>query len=280
MTLYPFDPAHADQAHFAEDPEALLTYLYEDGDPGERQRLNRHLVECERCASAVRELRAVRGALADWTPPAAELGFRIVQDPIPAAQASLRGWIARPLPRRVQLAAAILLFSLGAALAQFDLQQFGAGALTLRTKWRAAEGRASGVGSRESGPVPQVPRSAIAQAPATMPSPRTPAGMVALETTLRESLAAGTQASTGTAQSADTLLRRVQTMIEQSEQRQQRELALRLAQVVREFDEQRRADLLRVEQNFGQLEGQTGAAVAQQRELLDYLVRVSQPDGR
>lgn len=66
-------------------------------------------------------------------------------------------------------------------------------------------------------------------------------------------------------------------MIERSEQRQQQELALRLAQVVRDVDAQRRADLLRVEQNFGQLEGQTGAAMARQRdELLNYLVRVSQ----
>jgi hypothetical protein len=68
----------------------------------------------------------------------------------------------------------------------------------------------------------------------------------------------------------------VQALIEQSERRQQRELALRLAQVVRDVDAQRRADLLRVDQNLGQLEGQTGAAAAQQRELLNYLVRVSQ----
>ena len=72
------------------------------------------------------------------------------------------------------------------------------------------------------------------------------------------------------------MLRRVQALIEQSEQRQQRELALRLAQVVRDVDAQRRADLLRVDQNLGQLEGQTGAAAAQQRELLNYLVRVSE----
>ena len=65
-------------------------------------------------------------------------------------------------------------------------------------------------------------------------------------------------------------------MIDQSEGRQQRELALRLSQVVQDFDAQRRADLLNVEQNFGQLEGQTGAEVAQQRELLNSLVKVSQ----
>jgi hypothetical protein len=64
-------------------------------------------------------------------------------------------------------------------------------------------------------------------------------------------------------------------MIEQSEAKQQRELALRLADVVRDFDTQRRADLIQVQQNFGQLEGQTGQEVAHQRELLNYLVRTS-----
>jgi hypothetical protein len=36
----------------------------------------------------------------------------------------------------------------------------------------------------------------------------------------------------------------------------------------------------RVDQNFGQLEGQTGAEVARQRELLNSLVKVSQGGAR
>ena len=91
--------------------------------------------------------------------------------------------------------------------------------------------------------------------------------------TLRAELAAH---PTSRSASADEVLQRVKTLIDQSESRQQRELALRVAQVVNDFDTQRRADLLRVEQNFGQLEGQTGAEVAQQRELLNSLVKVSQ----
>ena len=53
---------------------------------------------------------------------------------------------------------------------------------------------------------------------------------------------------------ADTeqLLQRVRAMIDQSEQRQQRELALRLSQVSREVDTQHQADLLRIQQDFGQ----------------------------
>jgi hypothetical protein len=69
---------------------------------------------------------------------------------------------------------------------------------------------------------------------------------------------------------------RVQELIDASETRQQREMAVRIAQVTRDFDTQRRTDLARVVNGIGALEGRTGAAVAQQRELINYLVRVSQ----
>jgi hypothetical protein len=71
------------------------------------------------------------------------------------------------------------------------------------------------------------------------------------------------------------LLRQVRELVEASERKQQQELALRMAQLARDVDVQRRADLLRIEQGFGQIEGQTGAAIAQQREWMSQLVRVS-----
>jgi hypothetical protein len=36
---------------------------------------------------------------------------------------------------------------------------------------------------------------------------------------------------------------------------------------------QRRADLVRIDQGIGQLEGRTGAEVARQRQMLDLIVR-------
>ena len=65
-------------------------------------------------------------------------------------------------------------------------------------------------------------------------------------------------------------------MIQDSEQRQQRELALRTAEVVRDFDAQRKDDLSRIERTMGQMDGTTGVEVAQQRQMLNYLMRVSQ----
>ncbi|MEZ5418371.1 MAG: hypothetical protein R2708_13610 [Vicinamibacterales bacterium] len=65
----------------------------------------------------------------------------------------------------------------------------------------------------------------------------------------------------------------MRALIEASERRQQQELALRLTQFGRDIDLQRRADLVRVEQGIGQLEGRTGAEVARQREAINYLIR-------
>ena len=59
----------------------------------------------------------------------------------------------------------------------------------------------------------------------------------------------------------DALMRRIRTLIEQSERRQQQELATRLLALAQEFDVQRREDQVRVQQEVG--------------ALADYLVRVS-----
>ena len=66
--------------HIADNQDALLDYLYDEGDPAERLAIAKHLQECVTCSVAVLELRTVRGMLAEWKPPAAQLGFRIVQD--------------------------------------------------------------------------------------------------------------------------------------------------------------------------------------------------------
>ena len=105
---------------------------------------------------------------------------------------------------------------------------------------------------------------------AAQASPSVPSDFGGLEQELRSRLA-----SSADAPASDDLLVRVKAMIDQSEVRQRHELALRLADVVRDFDTKRRADLVQVQQTFGQLEGQTGAEVAHQRELLNYLVRTS-----
>jgi hypothetical protein len=83
-------------------------------------------------------------------------------------------------------------------------------------------------------------------------------------------------ASSSQASSDSDILARVRTLIEESEQRQQRELALRTAQVVRDVESQRRVDMQNVRSIVGQMEGTTGAEIARQQQTLQYLMRVSQ----
>jgi hypothetical protein len=80
-----------------------------------------------------------------------------------------------------------------------------------------------------------------------------------------------------TAARPNTDLRAVQLLIEASEARQRQELALRLTQFNRDVNVQRSADLVKIDQMFGQLDGRTGAMDARQRQLMNYIQRVSNP---
>jgi hypothetical protein len=248
--------------------EAIVDYLYDEGDPAERLRVARHLHECAACSVAVLELQSVRGLLSEWTPPPAALGFRIVAADEDAPVASRRRWsrIGERWPAWAQVAAGAVLFAAGVAFSQLHVE-YGDGALTVRARSAAPVNLASVAGDITLPAAPVNPVDVSMQSPDAQ-SP----DLNALQQTLRSDLAPRPGSPTG----SDEVLRRVKAMIDQSEGRQQRELALRLSQLVQDFDTQRRADMLNVEQNFGQLEGQTGAEVAEQRELLNSLVKVSQ----
>ena len=65
-------------------------------------------------------------------------------------------------------------------------------------------------------------------------------------------------------------------MIDESERRQQTELALRVAGALHDVNAQRNADLVRINQNLGLMQQDMGVEVLKNRKTLDYLVRVSQ----
>jgi hypothetical protein len=112
----------------------------------------------------------------------------------------------------------------------------------------------------------------------TNAAPITRADLVALEQRLRSEISQTRATSQNVAASPSDarILERVRVMIDESEQRQRRELALRSAEMVRDFDAQRNVDLSRIERTLGQMDGTTGVEVAQQRQMLNYLMRVSQ----
>ena len=76
------------------------------------------------------------------------------------------------------------------------------------------------------------------------------------------------------------VLRKVEGLIRASEERQQQELARRTVELVRDFDLQRRADLVQVQQAIGQIQGTTGAEVRQHRDAIEDLMRRVSQSGR
>jgi anti-sigma factor RsiW len=235
------------------DHEALVSYLYDECDPHERRAISAHAAVCSGCAEELTSLGATREMLGAWSPPDALLGFRVVSDAPPSTVLRPPRWWRQPMPAWAQAAAAALIFTTGVTL----------GALR---------------GTSAPGAATTNPRATNVTLAAASGAAVTPAELSALEQRLRAEMSqmrnTGGPAtpSAGDAQ----VLERVRAMIQDSEQRQQRELALRTAEVVRDFDAQRRVDLTRIERTLGQMDGTTGVEVEQQRQMLNYLMRVSQ----
>jgi hypothetical protein len=73
------------------------------------------------------------------------------------------------------------------------------------------------------------------------------------------------------------VLRQVRQIVADSEARQEHELALRITQLVRDFEATRRVDLARIQQNFAQVQGLTDTTILRQRAMQDQqnqLIRV------
>ena len=244
-----------------DDKDTLVSYLYGEASLEARRAVEAHLQRCTTCAREVQELRGARATLAAWVPPEAELGFRIIREPVAAAP---RRWWQMPAWAPVALAAGLVL-----ALAASVEVEYGSGTVTIRTGW-----------ARSAAPVAQ--SAAPEPVPAGLSDRDLQAALAALEGKLRAEMAASgareaVPAAPARLQAASLdrgeLLRQVEDLIEASERRQQRELAFRLAQVVQDVDAQRRTDMLRIETGLGQIEGVTGQEVARQRQLINYLMQ-------
>ena len=234
------------------DHGALVSYLYDECAAGERRAIGAHVAICSFCAEELATLGATREQLGAWTPPDVQLGFRIVSDAAPSKVLRPSRWWQQPMPAWAQAAAAALIFATGLSL-----------------------GILRGVMPTAVQPEAVRPRSAAAVASA---APVTHAELAALEQRLRSEVSHPAAVTESTSASADEarILQRVRAMIDDSEQRQQHELALRAAEMMRDVDAQRSDDMARVERTLGQMDGTTGVEVAQQRQLLNYLMRVSQ----
>jgi hypothetical protein len=247
--------------------QAIVSYLYGDDsgpDPAERAAFDAHLAVCERCRAELAAFENVRVSLAQWSPPervgvrpAAAAWESPAGGPIrlqagPAAPDPGGVWWSR-VPAWAQVAAAALCIGVGAGAANVQVR-YDANGLQVSTGWLGAPA-----------PVAQ-PVAGPAEAEALWR-----AELASLEERLRSELPAAAPPATAEAVSNDTI-RRVRALVDESERRQQRELALRLAEAVREASVQRQADLVRIDRNIGAMQNNTGREMLRQRnEMLNYV---------
>jgi hypothetical protein len=247
--------------------EALIAHLYDDGDHTERAAFEAHVAGCSVCCAELSEFATVRAQLAAWTPPEPRRALTYETPPKAARRATLWATLGE-IPVWTQVAAALLCVGIAAGVANLEVR-YDRGGLSVRTGWIATQDAARA-------PAPPV----VLQTPAESGAWR--ADLTALEQQLRAEFRAATAASSRpavqtSAPGTEEILRRVQALVEQSESRQQRELALRIGELLRDVQAQRTADLVRIDRTLGYIQNGTGAEVMRQRRMLnDLAVRVTQ----
>ncbi len=246
--------------------EVLVAYLYGELEADERAAFDRHVATCAPCRAELTALGGVRSELAQWTPPEPATHVPFTLAPV-HPQKSI-GAMIREIPAWAQVMAATLMLGAAAGLANLDVH-YSADGLSVRTGWRQSP-------STETARPPAVPASAPSVS--TSPAPWRN-DLAALEQQLRRELEApaAAAAAPSAASSDEAVLRRVRQLIQDSERRQQSELALRVAEITRDVQSQRQADLVKIDRTLGLIQNSSRIEVMRtQRQVNSLAQQVSQ----
>jgi hypothetical protein len=260
---------------------ALMDYLYGEMAAEGQAAFDAHLAACARCRTELAALGTVRRQLARWSPPEIESTRRDLTHgglrgrPEPSRGSSR--W--RNLPAWAQVAAAIVVLGVSAGLANLNVHYDPRNGLNIRTGWwREAQ--------RGDIPAPANRNESQTNAPSNISADALSArpwrgDLMALERQLRSEMHAATAGGAAVAHTpapADQdSIRRMKVLVDESERRQQRELALRVTALIQDLNAQRQADLRRIDQNLGLIQDRTGVEVLRNRQMIDYYMqRVSQ----
>lgn len=249
------------------DKELLVGYLYGELTETERRAFAAHLTSCADCRDEAEGLRATRAHLAMWSPPGPDFGFRIVNGA--AAPPSVARSRVRVAPAWGLAAAAVLVLAAAAAIANVEMR-YGTDGLVVRTGWRQPA-------SANASNVVAAPVAADSTFQADLQMIRQRLGK--LESAVsREPADPGVAMAAARPTASDgELLRRLREVVKESEARQQRELALQMAQVISDVDTARRSDMLRIQQGLMQLQGVNDAEIVKNREMWNHVLRIAQP---
>jgi len=279
----------------------LVSFLYDDLDGPARAAFERHLRDCAECRDELTAMRAVRADLLTWAPPEPDFAFRIVKEPRAAttsnepraaqasnepraAQASneprashvlrpaVPSWRAWFTPAAGFAAAAVLVLAAAAGLARIEVHK-GPDGFTARTGWSAfAPASVSNADSSRSygGTSARDIRLAALGADALSGLEQR---IAALESASRQSGNVRNASALLRARASDAeILKVVRELLAQSENRQKGELALRMAQVIRDMDMKRNADLNGVRVGLGKIDASVTEEAAAHRELMNYIL--------
>jgi hypothetical protein len=252
--------------------QALVAFLYDDGgDWRERGVFEGHLTTCALCREELATLSGVRAQLARWAPP--EPAFSVTNGNVSSAMRNPQSPWWREIPAWAQVAAALLFLGVSAGIANLDVR-YAANGLSVRTGWTRPPSR----DPRVAGP----PATDVTVAPndgalSSTPSAPWRADLAALERQLNGELramkASTMPATPARASTPDAeVLRRVHALLDESEKRQQRELALRVAEVMRDVTAQRQADLVKIDRTLGLVQNNLGVEVMKDRQRLNTLL--------
>ncbi|PWT84503.1 MAG: hypothetical protein C5B57_04705 [Blastocatellia bacterium] len=253
----------------ADRDETLTAYLYDDLEPAQRAAFEAHIATCERCRNELAELEQVRERLQEWTAPGFLAPVTINANTAVGSKLSPRGntiWSTlREVPLLVQVAAACLFLGVSAGIANLDVR-YDADGLTVRTGWLRSAARTA------AAPVAAGTGAAVVE-PVSAPWQ---ADLDQLERRLKSEWRAPTPVTMSTPASDAQLLRQVRALIGESEKKQQNDVALKIAEVVRSFDARRGADLATIYGGLGAIQSNTRLEVAKQRQwVTNYLTQVS-----
>jgi hypothetical protein len=238
--------------------DALLACLYGEDEAG-REAFEAHLASCAVCREELDALRGVRARLGEWAPPepAGALVWQTRADEPRVIRGPWRALAGMPAWAQVAAASLIVGVSLGVANVQV---RYGGDGFTVRTGWSQPQNPAN-----PANPENRANSANLEQEVAALRSE--------LETGLAEAKAASTPAAQG---DSDAMMRQVRALIDESDRRHQRELALRVGEAMRDVDAQRRADLVNIDRSIGTLQNSVGMEMLRQREQLNnYVLRVS-----
>src|SRR5579864_8295627 len=123
--------------------ETLIAYLYRDIGPADRIAFESHLTTCATCRRELEALGGVRAELARWAPPEPMFAGASHQPrtmsgsigPQPPVSQGPHGPWWRGIPAWAQVAAALLVLSVSAGIANLDVRYDQGGGLTVRTGW-------------------------------------------------------------------------------------------------------------------------------------------------